>query len=125
MWSDPWVGLPFEKLGRGPHAYDCLGLYLALVRERLGRELPDPRLTIMDAVRDRRVGALRAEFVRVKEAREGDALLFFFGRTAFHVGYALGARDMLHVGEGMDGSAIERWASPLWREKLEGIYRVR
>ena len=37
MWTDAWIGIPYQDLGRGPDAYDCLGLFLAVQRVRHNR----------------------------------------------------------------------------------------
>lgn len=124
MWADKWVGLPHAPLGRGP-AYDCLGLFLALQRERFGRELPDPACTMLQAARDKTADQMRPLFQRVASAKEGDALLFRVRGQALHVGYALGGRDMLHMYYPEDGSLIECWTGTGWLGRLEGIYRAR
>ena len=122
MWASEWVGLPHEKMGRGPAAYDCLGLFLALHRARFGRIIPDPGCTMEQATRERTAEALRPLWDRVepREVAEGDALLFRVRGHILHVGYALDRRDMLHSEH---GSLIERWDSTRWRGRLEGCYR--
>lgn len=123
MWTDQWVGLPYRKLGRGPDAFDCLGLFLALQRERHGRDLPDPRCTMLQAAREQTAESMRPLFRRVDTAEEGDALLFRVAGRLLHVGYSVGSTHMLHV-ENEAGSVIERWTTTRWLGRLEGIYRA-
>lgn len=123
MWTRDWIGLPHAPLGRGP-AYDCLGLFLALHKARFGRDLPDPRCTMLQAARERTADQMRPLFRAVAEAQEGDALLFRVGGRLLHVGYALDGRDMLHMHHPEDGSLIECWTGTRWRGRLEGIYRA-
>lgn len=123
MWADRWVGTPFAKGGRGPE-YDCYGLFLALQRERFGREIPDLGLRMTPAQCQRGKEEMAPFFRTVEAAREGDALLFRVSGEMLHVGYALDGRDMLHI-EGPAGAVIEDWRSSKWRGRLEGIYRVR
>lgn len=125
MWSDDWIGLPYCEMGRGPDAYDCLGLFLALQRVRMGRALPDPRCTALEAVRRGAVDRARTQWERIMpdQAWEGDALLFLCAGRALHVGYALGPRLMLHTQSDTGASMIEGWRRAPWRDRLEGIYR--
>lgn len=122
MWTDDWIGRPYVKLGRGPE-FDCLGLYLALQKARFGRALPDPRCTMLQAAREGAADQFRPLFRRVACPEEGDALLFRVVGQLLHVGFAVGARHMLHI-ENEAGSVLECWDSTRWRGRLEGIYRV-
>ena len=122
MWTNAWVGLPYQRLGRGP-AYDCLGLYLAINAARLGRILPDPACDPAGALRRGEVEAQREHYREVTEAREGDALLFRSAGRPLHVGYALDDRDMLHISGDTIASTIERWRSTRWRCRLVGVFR--
>jgi len=123
MWTDAWVGLPYAEFGRGPKVYDCLGLYLAVYHERFGVDLPDPMISRFGSARPATTGAALGDYHRVDAAREGDALLFTMAGRSMHVGYALNARDMLHLETDQARSCVERWNSTRWRGKLEGIYR--
>lgn len=122
-WASKWVGLPHQKLGRGP-AYDCLGLYLAIYKDRHGVDLPDPKCSMIRAARDHVADSMRIYFDRVESAQEGDALMFRIGGHLLHVGYALDSRDMIHMYHENAGSLIERWNGSQWKGRLEGIYRA-
>jgi len=123
MWSDAWVGLPYAELGRGPDAYDCLGLFLALQRDRQGRCLPDPACTAAEARRRGVVEAARPQWVRVGSAQEGDALLIRVMGRVLHVAYAVGAQEMLHTDAEATVSTLENFTTTRWRSRVEGIYR--
>lgn len=125
MWTDDWVGLPHEPLGRGPDAYDCLGLFLALQRERHGRALFDPLCRIDEAARARLSNRYRPEWQRVGAAVEGAAVLFLVRGQALHVGYALGPNLMLHSSGEAGQSIVEDFTSSAWGARLEGIYVYR
>lgn len=122
MWVNDWIGLPYADLGRGPEAFDCLGLFLALQRVRFGREIPDPACSVEQAVRRGVVEARRSDVIRVAQAQEGDALLFYAHGRPLHLGFALNNQDMLHI-DSIAGSRVERWRAAAWLGKLEGIYR--
>lgn len=123
MWTNAWIGRPYTKLGRGPEAFDCLGLFLTLHRERFGRELPDPRCTMLQAARERTADQFRPLFERVDTPQDGDALLFRVTGQLLHVGFAVGPQHMLHI-ENESGSCLERWQTTRWQGRLEGIYRA-
>lgn len=121
MWTDDWVGLPYEEVGRGPHAFDCLGLFVELHRRRFGRELPDPSISMTEAARSRFVDSQRPLWRSVGVATEGCAVLFRVRGLALHVGYAISSTHMLHV-EDAALSVIEDFTTMKWRSRLEGIY---
>jgi hypothetical protein len=58
-----------------------------------------------------------------RDAREGDALMFYVRGQLLHVGFALDGRDMLHIEDDVAGSVIESWNRSPWLGRLEGIYR--
>jgi len=122
MWSDTWVGLPYRLGGRGPE-YDCMGLWLALRRLRFGDEVPDSNCDQREALRGRAFATMRPSFADVETAVEGDLILFRHSRRCLHVGYALGAKDMLHTSSAIGHSLIERFDSVKWRPSIVGIYR--
>ena len=124
MWTDAWVGLPYAVRGRGPTAFDCLGLFIALHLARRGVVIPDPACTMTEALQRGVVDELRPRFRRVEVAEEGDALLFMMAGRPLHLGYALDNTDMIHTLDDAEHcSRIERWNGAGWRGKLEGIYR--
>ena len=122
MWSDAWVGLPYRALGRGPEAYDCLGLFVTLQRMRHGREVFDPMCTAAQALRRGFAAQEKPNWRAVDRAQEGDALLFKVRGMELHVGYALDARLMLHTDQDVGESMMEDYRSPRWGDRLEGIY---
>lgn len=119
-----WIGLRYAEGGRGPEAYDCLGLYLALVRAWRGVTLPDPRCAVTEIGRWQ--VALGPHFQEIDRAsvRLGDALLFRMGRGVLHVGFALGASDMLHIEQDSVGSCIASVDGAQWVNKLIGVHRL-
>ncbi|EBA18406.1 tail assembly protein, putative [Roseobacter sp. SK209-2-6] len=122
MWSDDWIGIPYQELGRGPDGYDCLGLFLALQRVRHGRDLFDPLCSMTAAARMNLADQVRPKWKRIERAEEGAAVLFRVKGFALHVGYALDYRHMLHASGEAGQSMIEDFTSSNWGTRLEGIY---
>ena len=132
MWTEAWVGLPYEIGGRGPRAFDCVGLVIALLAARRGIRVADPA----ERLHDHRAALAAVEAgwrpVEAAEVGEGDALVFRgVNPGALHVGYAVDGRDMLHTGGRAapgspvpQASRVENWARPAWRALLIGAWRV-
>ena len=124
MWTDRWVGLPFRHGGRGPEAFDCLGLFLALMRERLGLVLPDPQVPLAtDTHAPELAGLVDCGRIAAEPYREGDAALFR-AADGLHVGFILNDRDMLHMEYGQIGSCIAPWRHGKWSGRLIEVYRA-
>lgn len=125
-WTDDWIGRRYQQRGRGP-AYDCLGLFLALQRARMGRDLPDPSCSPAEALRAGLVAAhtgASGDWREVQRAQEGDALLFRLLGRPLHIAFAVDARQMLHIETDGAGSCVEDFTGPRWWPNLEGIYRL-
>lgn len=122
-WTDDWIGIPYQELGRGPESYDCMGLFLTLQRVRNNREIYDPMCTVSEAVRRQIARQEKPLWRRVSDAQDGDALLFDVRGHALHIGYAVSNRMMLHTGKDSSGSVLEDFTTMRWRSNLEGIYR--
>ncbi len=117
-WAERWIGHPYADLGRGPAAYDCLGLFLAVQQAEFGRNLPyglvplGPEEGVEQARR-------RADWVAVDVAQPGDAVLMHRGH-GWHIGTAIDNERMLHAIAPQ--SVIEPFRSAKWGQRLEGIY---
>lgn len=40
-WAAEYIGRPWHAGARGPQAFDCWGLFLAIQRDHFGRDLPE------------------------------------------------------------------------------------
>ena len=88
-WAAEYIGKPWVSGGRGPHSFDCWGLFRDVYRRRLGIELPlygiDPSRRI-EVSRAFGKAVLSGQWVRVEEPCEYDAVALG-GTTAIqHVG---------------------------------------
>jgi probable lipoprotein NlpC len=122
MWTDDWIGIPYQELGRGPDSYDCLGLFISLQRVRNERVIFDPLCLASVAARRKLAVAAKSDWTPLREAREGDALLFEVRGMPLHVGYALDGRLMLHTSQDTCESLIEDYRAQAWGDRLEGVY---
>ena len=83
---------------------------------------PATQRTIYEHLEGDYANLTRSDVIRVAQAQEGDALLFYAHGRPLHLGFALNNQDMLHI-DSIAGSRVERWRAAAWLGKLEGIYR--
>jgi cell wall-associated NlpC family hydrolase len=132
-WVAEYIGLPFEMGGRGPDAFDCWGLTWLVLRRHFRLTVPafcgvvwdtDDRATRIEAggVIKR---ASETHFEEVKPGRErpGDVILLRISGRPLHIGLVVLPGLMLHTADDSD-SATERYDGMLWRNRVEGFYRV-
>lgn len=123
-----YVGLPYRAQGRDRDGVDCWGLLRLFYRDELGIDLPGFRDDYTCAGERRELDALIAgnaeggPWRRVRHVRHYDGLLFRVGPFASHVAMAIGGGRMLHV-HADARSVIQPIRTPLWRDRLVGIYR--
>ena len=123
MWTDDWVGLPYEKKGKGPNAYDCIGLFRAVIKTRMGIDIPDPDCTAEEAIQSGLLSKYRRDLKSVDKAEEGDAVLVRSARMGIHMGYAISHRDMLHTLPNV-GSIVTEFTGIRFKDQIMGIYRL-
>lgn len=127
-WTNKYVGLQFVRDGRDFDGVDCYGLICLIYEYELGillnpfsgiytNDLPKTMVEIAKTMNQD-----RDNWDSPSEIKEYDMIQLRTGRHAFHVGIALGNNKMLHVEEGCD-AVIERLNSPLWKNRIEWIYR--
>lgn len=127
MWNK-YLGLPFLPDGRDREGLDCWGLVSLIYQEELGIYLPihngvfkdqtpETMLAISKLMRQE-----RENWTKVSIPQQFDVLLLRTGKHAFHVSMVIDVDRMIHIEEGID-SVIERYTGPLWKQRIEGIYR--
>lgn len=123
-WVNDWTGSQHMKLGRGDAGFDCVGLYIALNKSRLGVDIPDPYCTIRQAITGRVIKDQTPLYSKVNpsDAREGDAILIRQKGFPIHVGYCIDKKWMLHT-RPKYGCTVEPWSGLQWVGKIWGIYR--
>ena len=88
-WATEFIGRPWHAGARGPDAFDCWGLFLAIQRKYFHRVLPEIPVdandlrTVMMTFRDH---PERQRWMSVVKPVEGDAVLLRQSRHPVHVG---------------------------------------
>jgi hypothetical protein len=127
-WAIAYIGRPWHAGARGPEAFDCWGLFLAIQREHFGRDLPEIPVdandlrTVMTTFRDH---PERQRWAVVSQPAEGDAVLLRQSRHPVHVGVwlAVDGGGVLHAVKDA-GVVFQKLPELLlhgWR--VEGYYR--
>jgi hypothetical protein len=117
------LGKPFVKQGRGPDAFDCVGLALEMAR-RLGYKLPD--YVSSEEVLHQQLGAAGATFAdmpQIPRPVPGCIVLLRMRPDMHHIAFMVDEYRMIHV-SGSTGCVIERVLSPLWQRKIVGFYSL-
>jgi hypothetical protein len=131
-WAAQYIGLPWVAGARGPDAYDCWGLFLAVQRCHFARDLPeipvnaDDLRAVLGAFRDHPERQRWQNVAYTKDhAQEGDAVLLRQSRHPVHVGVWLDVDGggVLHAVK--DAGVVYQKLPELllhgWR--VEGFYR--
>lgn len=125
-WVKDYIGIPFTEHGRDRSGCDCWGLVRLVQAEQFARRLPD----LSQGYETTRDGAAIAELYdlerhhweQVAEPAAGDVLMLRIAGQPSHVAVVVAPGRMLHVMQGID-SGLERFDSPLWRNRVVACYR--
>ena len=117
------IGKPFVEGGRGPNAYDCVGLAMVF-QERLGAELPAYVSDHTELHRQLAVGGVFEECRRIDRPEPGCiVLLRSFDDGSRHIGVMVDAFRMLHTRR-TAGAVIEVLHRSVWEKRVIGFYRA-
>ena len=128
IWAGRYIGLPFRDHGRDRTGLDCWGLVRLVMGEQFDVALPslsqeyEHTLALDDisGVIQRQITAWQT--ITQGTEKCGDVIVLRLHGQPLHVGLVLGDRQMLHVEARID-SAIERYDSARWRNRIFGFYR--
>ena len=122
------IGLPWVAGARGPEAYDCWGLFLAVQRQHFGRDLPEipvDALNLRAVLNAFTAHPERQRWQPVSAAEEGDAVLMRQSRYPVHIGVWLDidGGGVLHAvrNAGVVFQTLAALDAHGWR--IEGHYR--
>jgi len=125
LYSD-LIGKPYRDAGRGPDAFDCLGLAIEMQR-RQGRDVPDFASTIEEFHRLYQPGAeghpgILGPAREIPTAVPGCAVLLRMMGGELHLGTMLDAWTMLHTQRGIGAACTESLLRPVWQRRVIGYY---
>ena len=130
IWSDRFVGIPWQELGRSRAGCDCYGLVRLAYAEELAISLPD-YLGYESVEEHAEIAALidgartSPGWLRIEGAPLAlDVVVFRRGRLSTHVGLVIRPGLMLHMA-GEDAAKVESYRSGAWSHRLLGHYRHR
>lgn len=129
IWSDRFIGLPYEDFGRSRAGCDCWGLACIIYREELGISLPD---YLGDYASTDELGEISALIARDRTSPlwlpvEGPALafdiaLFRRGRWSSHIGVVVRHGLMIHM-VADDHAKLQTYLDGPYKHRFEGHYR--
>jgi cell wall-associated NlpC family hydrolase len=125
------MSVPFVDKGRDYSGVDCYGLVYLCFRDVYGVELPLYRDDYDDAGNTRKsrgdisrmIGTGKRIWKQVIDYKPMDVALFTLGGQPLHVGMMIDHRNFLHC-EKKIGVVIEGLNRAMWRNRLEGVYRL-
>ncbi len=130
IWAGRYIGLPFKDHGRLRDGLDCWGLVRLVMAEQWGQALPSFSANYTRTSDIKNISRIIAEEalhwtpVRRGDEKLGDVIVLRMQGHPLHVGLVLGDFSMLHIERGVN-SAIEKYTSARWAERIYGIYRYK
>lgn len=130
MWSNRYIGIPFEDKGRTDQGCDCWGLVRLVYQRELGFELPS-LLDYSDTKDSKTISKMIRQHqddltwlpVETQHAQPFDVCVFRMVGVAAHVGIVVKNGLMLHCQRGSCTVHDEYLRDSNWSKRLEGIYR--
>lgn len=129
MWSDRYIGIPFEASGRSTRGCDCWGLARLVYVQELQVALPSHAGDYTDDFQPGEIEALLKgrhlapwSPVDADDLNPFDLLLFRLGRFETHIGIAIEPHLMLHMARD-DQAKIESRNDARWKSRFVGAYR--
>jgi hypothetical protein len=124
--------MPFKDKGRDYTGGDCGAVPYLGYRDVLGIELPsfiDDYVNAGDNEASRRVIhdillSQKQFWDKVEKPREMDVVLFRFGKTDTHLGLMINKTRFIHC-ERKINTVNECITSAAWKDRIEGIYRLK
>ena len=113
------IGLPYERGGRGPSAFDCAGLVVELQRRRgtIVAAPPTGLSGISDMFAMARI--LSAQWRRLPNAQAWSVVYF---PTVAHLGTMIDGRNFIHAAEDVGSVHISSLDDGFWKRKLRLFY---
>lgn len=124
---DQFMRMPYLHRGRSLAGSDCYGCIVLWYRLRLGLELWDIEEDYDQGWkwegREIFLENYYKEWIRVDEPGKYDVILFKTRDHVDHAGIYLRDNKFLHTCRA--GTVISKITDPIWRDKVEGFYRLK
>jgi cell wall-associated NlpC family hydrolase len=142
-WVRQYIGLPFLTMGRDRAGCDCWGLVRLVLKEQFNIEIESHADEYDDALAGAVVAPLiekhKPEWLEIAARAAdmsdaqwieavadlgnlGDVALLRARGWPSHVGLIVARGRMLHIEAGIE-TMLERLDSPIWRQRVVGLYR--
>lgn len=125
-WAAEYVGIPYIFGGLSRDGADCWGLVRLILAEQFGKDLPafsrEDSPEALARIAAEASATIAAACVATPEV--GDILLLNHNGAPSHVGIVVGDGYMLHTLGRLAGAALERYTSPRWAARIQGVFRV-
>jgi hypothetical protein len=122
MYSD-LLGKPFAEDGRGPDAYDCVGLAMEVARRR-GFKLPVYVSDPAELHRQLAAGGVLSEARRLDIPEAGCIALTRMLGDDRHIVTMVDSYRLLHTSKQTGRAVVERILEPIWQRRVLGFYRL-
>jgi len=120
-WAQNYIGLKYEKLGRGPESYDCWGIIIKVYKDVFGITLPDFLYTADIAGYIETVKNKKELFNKIESPETGDIVLMKIKTAPIHTGIYISPGFVLHGYNEITGIVFDKIAN--WQNQIEGFYR--
>lgn len=117
--------VPFLEKGRSFEGWDCYGLIYMAYKEIYGINLPeylDYNSTNEYEQLKNLINASKPLWEEVNRPQSGDVAVFNLSGSPCHVALIVDKYTALHC-ESKIGTFIESLKAPMWKKRLDGIYR--
>jgi len=127
-WAGHYIGLPFKEHGRNIKGLDCWGLVRCVFIEQFKIPLPSYAYEYQHCRAVADISALvsresqKWKKIDFGQENQGDVIVLRLRGQPMHVGMVLGDGSMLHIEQSIN-SAIERYTSARWQNRIVAFYR--
>ena len=127
MWSNKYIGIPFQEKGRDFSGLDCWGLVRLIYDQEFDIKLPSFAEQYNDTNDSEHLQDLIAQYKEgwePCEAQEGHLVLFRLLGAESHVGICIDETRFIHVRENQS-VVIENLDSPMWKNRIVGFFKYK
>ena len=124
MWSNKYIGIPFQEKGRDFTGLDCWGLVRLIYDQEFNIKLP----SFTDSYNDTNDGEHLQDLISQhkenwapSQPKEGAVVLFRIMGHESHVGVCISETHFIHVREGQT-TVVESLGSITWKNRLIGFF---